>query len=226
MNRDQVKGTAKDIAGKVQRKVGEATGDTEQQIKGGASNPTFKLTTQGAEGPQRYVLRKKPPGQLLASAHQVDREHRVMKALESTGVPVPRMRHLCDDASIIGTAFYVMDFLDGRIFRDATLPGLLRSERSAIYDELNATLAKLHQVDYVARGLSDFGRPGGYFCAMNASFVVGGWSFVASLVGRWSSIDCGSRRTTNDRRLTTHGSPLEDEDARTTAKSVLDRLTF
>lgn len=134
-----------------------------QQIKGGASNPTFKLTTQGAEGPQRYVLRKKPPGQLLASAHQVDREHRVMKALESTGVPVPRMRHLCDDASIIGTTFYVMDFLDGRIFRDATLPGLLRSERSAIYDELNATLAKLHQVDYVARGLSDFGRPGGYF---------------------------------------------------------------
>jgi aminoglycoside phosphotransferase (APT) family kinase protein len=136
---------------------------TVQQIKGGASNPTFKLTTQGVNGPQHYVLRKKPPGQLLASAHQVDREYRVMKALEGTDVPVPRMRHLCDDASIIGTTFYVMDFLDGRIFRDATLPGLSRRERSAIYDELNSTLAKLHQVDYVARGLSDFGRPGGYF---------------------------------------------------------------
>jgi aminoglycoside phosphotransferase (APT) family kinase protein len=134
-----------------------------QQIKGGASNPTFKLTTQGLNGPLRYVLRKKPPGQLLASAHQVDREYRVMKALQDTGVPVPRMRHLCDDPEVIGTSFYVMDFLDGRIFRDATLPGLSKSDRAAIYDELNATLAKLHKVDYEAVGLGDFGRPGGYF---------------------------------------------------------------
>jgi aminoglycoside phosphotransferase (APT) family kinase protein len=134
-----------------------------QQIKGGASNPTFKLTTQGRDGQLQYVLRKKPPGQLLASAHQVDREYRVMKALEGTGVPVPHMRHLCQDASIIGTPFYVMDFLEGRIFRDATLPGSTRAERAAIYDELNATLAELHQVDYVARGLSDFGRASGYF---------------------------------------------------------------
>jgi aminoglycoside phosphotransferase (APT) family kinase protein len=134
-----------------------------QQIKGGASNPTFKLTTEGPNGPLAYVLRKKPPGQLLASAHQVDREYRVMKALENTGVPVPRMRHLCQDDSIIGTAFYVMDFLEGRIFRDATLPGLSAAERSAVYDELNATLAKLHKVDYEAVGLGDFGRPGGYF---------------------------------------------------------------
>jgi aminoglycoside phosphotransferase (APT) family kinase protein len=134
-----------------------------QQIKGGASNPTFKLTAEGPNGPLRYVLRKKPPGVLLASAHQVDREYRVMKALEGTGVPVPRMRHLCTDDSVIGTAFYVMDFLDGRIFRDATLPGLTRAERAEIYDQLNLTLAKLHQVDYVARGLGDFGRPDGYF---------------------------------------------------------------
>jgi aminoglycoside phosphotransferase (APT) family kinase protein len=134
-----------------------------QQIKGGASNPTFKLTTQSESGPRHYVLRKKPPGQLLVSAHQVDREYRVMKALKGTGVPVPRMRHLCQDDAVIGTAFYVMDFLDGRIFRDATLPGLSRNERVAIYDDLNATLAKLHQVDYVARGLSDFGRASGYF---------------------------------------------------------------
>ena len=134
-----------------------------QQIKGGASNPTFKLTAEGLNGPLRYVLRKKPPGVLLASAHQVDREYRVMKALEGTGVPVPRMRHLCTDDSVIGTAFYVMDFLDGRIFRDATLPGLTRAERAEIYDQLNLTLAKLHQVDFVARGLGDFGRPDGYF---------------------------------------------------------------
>jgi aminoglycoside phosphotransferase (APT) family kinase protein len=150
------------LASYLAREIGDfGSGLVVQQIRGGASNPTFFLTTDG--GARRYVLRKKPPGQLLASAHQVDREHRVMKALEGTGVPVPRMRHLCMDDSIIGTAFYVMDYLDGRIFRDATLPGLSREERAKIYDELNATLAKLHQVDYVARGLGDFGRPGGYF---------------------------------------------------------------
>jgi len=133
------------------------------QIKGGASNPTFLLSTNDGGEVKRYVLRKKPPGQLLQSAHQVDREYRVMKALAGTGVPVPRMRHLCNDDKPIGTPFYVMDYLEGRIFRDAALPGLSRDERAAIYDQLNATLAKLHQVDYAARGLSDFGRPGGYF---------------------------------------------------------------
>jgi len=134
-----------------------------QQIKGGASNPTYKLTTQGPNGPLGYVLRKKPPGTLLASAHQIDREYRVMKALENTGVPVPRMRLLETDDSVIGTGFYVMDFLEGRVFRDARLPGLSPKERAAVYDELNATLAKLHQVDYLAVGLGDFGRPSGYF---------------------------------------------------------------
>jgi aminoglycoside phosphotransferase (APT) family kinase protein len=132
-----------------------------QQFQGGASNPTFLLSTGG--GRNRYVLRKKPPGQLLASAHQVDREFRVMKALEGSGVPVPRMRLLCEDESVIGTAFYVMDFLEGRIFRDARLPGLAPAERSRIYDELNATLAALHKVDFEACGLADFGRPGNYF---------------------------------------------------------------
>jgi len=134
-----------------------------RQFQGGASNPTFLLTTQGPEGPRRYVLRKKPPGQLLASAHQVDREFKIMKALGQTDVPVPRMRWLCEDPAIIGTTFYVMDFLPGRIFRDATLPDLTPAERAAVYDELNATLAKLHKVDYAAVGLSDFGRAGGYF---------------------------------------------------------------
>lgn len=133
-----------------------------QQFQGGASNPTFLLATETPHGPRRYVLRKKPPGQLLASAHQVDREYRVMKALEGQ-IPVPHMRALCEDPEVIGTAFYVMDFLQGRIFRDARLPGLEPAERAAIYDELNATLAKLHQVDFEAVGLGDYGRPGNYF---------------------------------------------------------------
>jgi aminoglycoside phosphotransferase (APT) family kinase protein len=130
-----------------------------QQFQGGASNPTF-LLTDGAGW--RYVLRKKPPGQLLASAHQVDREYRVMKALGGL-VPVPVMRALCEDPEVIGTAFYVMDYLEGRIFRDATLPDCTPAERTAIYDDLNATLAKLHQVDFAAVGLADYGRPGNYF---------------------------------------------------------------
>jgi aminoglycoside phosphotransferase (APT) family kinase protein len=132
---------------------------TLRQFQGGASNPTFFV---GA-GERRYVLRKKPPGQLLASAHQVDREYRVMKALGGIGFPVPVMRALCMDDSVIGTAFYVMDYLEGRIFRDARLPGLEPAERAAIYDELNAVLARLHAVDYAAIGLSDYGRPGNYF---------------------------------------------------------------
>lgn len=129
-----------------------------QQFQGGASNPTFLLTTDNG----RYVLRKKPPGTLLASAHQVDREYKAMKALDGH-IPVPKMRALCTDDAVIGTAFYVMDYLPGRIFRDATLPDQTPAERAAIYDELNATLAKLHQVDFEAVGLGDFGRAGGYF---------------------------------------------------------------
>ena len=130
-----------------------------RQFQGGASNPTYLLTA----GDSRYVLRKKPPGQLLPSAHQVDREYRVMKALGDVGFPVPKMRALCEDPAVIGTSFYVMDFLDGRIFRDARLPGLTPSERTAIYDELNVTLARLHSIDPAAIGLADYGRPGNYF---------------------------------------------------------------
>ncbi len=129
------------------------------QFNRGASNPTFLLTTPGA----RYVLRKKPPGALLPSAHQVDREYRVMSALGDAGFPVPVMRALCQDDGVIGTAFYVMDFLEGRIFRDARMPGLAPAERAALYDDLNATLARLHAVDWRAAGLQDFGRPGNYF---------------------------------------------------------------
>jgi aminoglycoside phosphotransferase (APT) family kinase protein len=129
------------------------------QFTRGASNPTFLITA----GDRRLVLRKKPPGQLLASAHQVDREYRVMKALGETGFPVPHMRVLCEDESVIGQAFYVMDFMEGRIFRDARMPGLERAERAGLYDDLNATLARLHQVDWQAAGLADYGRPGNYF---------------------------------------------------------------
>ncbi len=129
------------------------------QFRGGASNPTFLVTA----GDRRYVLRKKPPGQLLASAHQVDREYRVMKALGTTGFPVPVMRALCQDESIIGTTFYVMDFLEGRIFRNARLPGLEPAERTAIYDELVTVMTRLHGVDYEAIGLADYGRPGNFF---------------------------------------------------------------
>jgi aminoglycoside phosphotransferase (APT) family kinase protein len=130
-----------------------------RQFQRGASNPTFLIS----DGERRWVMRKKPPGALLASAHQVAREFRVMKALGAAGFPVPRMRVLCADAGVIGTDFYVMDFLEGRIFRDARMPGLTPAERAAAYDELNATLARLHQADWRALGLEDYGRPGNYF---------------------------------------------------------------
>jgi len=129
------------------------------QFKGGQSNPTYKLETPTGA----YVLRRKPPGVLLPSAHAVDREHRVMKALGEAGFPAPKMYGLCEDEAVIGTAFYVMDFVEGRIFWDPYLPDLSREERTAIYDASNATLARLHAVDVGAAGLSDFGKPGNYF---------------------------------------------------------------
>ena len=132
---------------------------TAEKFAGGQSNPTYLI--EAASG--RYVLRRKPPGNLLKSAHAVDREFRVMAALADTPVPVPAMRVLCDDDSIIGSMFYVMDFLDGRIFWDASLPEQTPEERSAIYDNMNKVLADLHNVDVDAVGLSDYGRPGNYF---------------------------------------------------------------
>ncbi|MGX5839847.1 phosphotransferase family protein [Mesorhizobium sp. ArgA1] len=131
-----------------------------EKFKSGQSNPTYLLTA--ASG--RYVLRAKPPGQLLKSAHQVDREFTVMKALAGTDVPVPRMLHLWGEDSPIGRMFYVMEFLDGRIFWDPAVPESRgNDERAALYDAMNATLAALHDVDVEAVGLGDFGRPGNYF---------------------------------------------------------------
>ena len=126
----------------------------------GQSNPTYGL--QAASG--RYVLRAKPPGKLLPSAHQVDREYRVMRALGGTDVPVPRMLALAEaDESPIGRTFFVMEHVDGRIFWDPALPDEAPPARASIYDAMNATLAALHSVDPAAVGLSDFGRPGNYF---------------------------------------------------------------
>jgi len=129
-----------------------------EQFQGGQSNPTYRI----AAGDRRYVLRRKPPGPLLPSAHAVDREFRVMTALAGTAVPVPRMYALCDDASVIGTPFYVMEYVEGRVLWDPTLPGMTPAERAAHYDELNRVIAALHQVDVEAVGLADYGRPGNY----------------------------------------------------------------
>lgn len=126
-----------------------------RQFQGGQSNPTFLLEDAGGG---HHVLRKKPPGKLLPSAHMVEREYRAMAALAGHGVPVPAARLLCEDPAIIGTPFYVMDYIDGRVFSDVTLAGMDPAERAAIYDAMNATLAALHGVDYAAAGLSDFGR--------------------------------------------------------------------
>jgi aminoglycoside phosphotransferase (APT) family kinase protein len=130
-----------------------------QKTPTGQSNPTFILTTPSG----KYVLRKKPPGRLLKSAHQVDREYRVMKALEGTDVPVPRMLHLCQDDAVIGTTFYVMAFVDGTVFWDPALPELTNAQRGKLYDEQNRALAALHSVDPAKVGLADFGRAGSYF---------------------------------------------------------------
>ncbi len=128
------------------------------QFSGGQSNPTFLLKA----GSGSYVLRRKPPGKLLPSAHAVDREFRVISALYSTKVPVARTFALCEDESVIGTAFYIMDYVQGRVLWDGALPDSSSQQRSAIYDELNRVIAELHMVDYSAVGLSDFGRPGNY----------------------------------------------------------------
>jgi aminoglycoside phosphotransferase (APT) family kinase protein len=129
------------------------------QFKGGQSNPTF-LVTAGGKG---YVVRRKPPGQLLPSAHAVDREYRVMTALGSTDVPVPRTYALCEDESVIGTPFFVMDYVEGRIFWEPGLPELSAQERARVYDAMNDAIARLHKVDPSSVGLADYGKPGNYF---------------------------------------------------------------
>ncbi|WP_211251976.1 phosphotransferase [Arenimonas malthae] len=132
---------------------------TATKFKGGQSNPTYLV--EAASG--RYVLRRKPPGTLLPSAHAVDREFRVLKALHGGAVPVAEPLHLCTDASVIGSVFYLMQFVEGRVFWDPSLPGLDAPARGATYEAIIATLAALHGVDVAAVGLGDYGKPGNYF---------------------------------------------------------------
>ena len=133
-----------------------------EQFQGGQSNPTYKVTAGANRDGRRYVLRRKPPGHLLPSAHAVEREYRILSALAGSEVPVPRTFALCEDPSVIGTPFFVMEYVEGRILWDPTLPGMTRDERAAHYAELNRVIAALHCFDYEAAGLSDFGRPGNY----------------------------------------------------------------
>ena len=130
-----------------------------EKFAGGQSNPTFRVSAASGE----YVLRRQPPGKLLKSAHAVDREYRVIEALASTDVPVARVHHLCTDGDVIGSMFYVMEYCDGRIFWDPSIPEVGRDERTAIYGEMIRVLAALHGVDVDAVGLADFGKPGNYF---------------------------------------------------------------
>jgi aminoglycoside phosphotransferase (APT) family kinase protein len=137
------------------------------QFEGGQSNPTFLLHS----GDLKHVLRKKPPGKLLPSAHQVEREYRVMQALQNTGVPVPKMLLLCEDDTLIGTPFFVMEYVPGRVLADLTLPGMNPQDRQAVYSDMVRVLAALHSVNYVKLGLEDYGKPGNYF-----SRQIGRWS--------------------------------------------------
>lgn len=132
---------------------------TVKKFKGGQSNPTYLLTTPA----KKYVLRRKPPGKLLPSAHAIDREYRVMSALGGEKFPVPKTYALCEDAGIIGTAFFIMDFIEGRIFWDASLPGIAPQERRALYLELVDVIARLHKIDFEKAGLGDYGKAGNYF---------------------------------------------------------------
>ena len=134
---------------------------TVEMFKGGQSNPTYKLITPG----RSYVMRAKPGpvAKLLPSAHAIEREFAVMRGLHGTDVPVPRMLALCEDESVIGRAFYIMEFMAGRVLWDQGLPGMQPAERGAYYDEMNRVIAALHSVDFAARGLADYGKPGNYF---------------------------------------------------------------
>ncbi|PZP28058.1 MAG: phosphotransferase family protein [Roseateles depolymerans] len=155
-----------------------------EQFKGGQSNPTYLLTTPGTQ----YVMRSKPgpAAKLLPSAHAIEREFQVMRALAGTAVPVPQMLALCEDESIIGRAFYVMSFMSGRVLWDQSLPGMSQADRAAHYDEMNRVIAALHQVDFQALGLGGYGKPGSYF-----ERQIGRWSkqYLASVTGPNEAMD-------------------------------------
>jgi aminoglycoside phosphotransferase (APT) family kinase protein len=166
------------LAALIHTQLGERLGEI-RQMRGGQSNPTFLVATDQGE----YVLRKQPPGQLLPSAHAVDREYRVLAALAGTDVPVPRPVLYCGDRDVIGTPFYLMERLRGRVFWAPALPELARAERRAIFRAMSDTLARLHRVDWRAVGLADFGKPGNYF---------------ARQIGRWTKQWQGSQTRANE----------------------------
>ena len=155
-----------------------------EQFKGGQSNPTYKLVTPT----RQYVMRSKPgpAAKLLPSAHAVEREFRVMKALAASAVPVPQMLLLCEDEAVIGRAFYLMSFVEGRVLWEQSLPGMQPGERAAIYDEMNRVIAALHQVDVSAVGLDSYGKPGNYF-----ERQIGRWSkqYLASVTEPIAEMD-------------------------------------
>ena len=158
---------------------------TVEQFKGGQSNPTYRLSTPGGS----YVLRRKPPGAILKGAHAVEREAEVLVGLARAGFPVAHVYALCMDDGVIGSAFYIMEMVEGRIFWDATLPDVPPSRRAAYFDAMNATIAALHTIDYEAVDLAGYGRPGNYF---------------ARQVGRWSKQyveDADAGRDSNMDRL-------------------------
>ena len=130
-----------------------------RQFRGGQSNPTYLLEAPSGQ----YVLRRKPPGKLLKSAHAVDREFRIISALYAAGYPVPRPYVLCEDEEVVGTVFFIMEFVDGRIFWELDMPDADPDERRAVYDHVNRTIADLHSFDPASVGLQDYGVPGNYF---------------------------------------------------------------
>ncbi len=157
---------------------------TVEIFKGGQSNPTYKLITPSAS----YVMRAKPGpvAKLLPSAHAVEREFKVMQGLQGTDVPVPKMYCLCEDESVIGRAFYVMEFVEGRVLWDQSLPGMTHTQRGEIYDEMNRVIAALHKVKFAERGLADYGKPGNYF-----ERQIGRWSkqYTASITQPIAEMD-------------------------------------
>jgi aminoglycoside phosphotransferase (APT) family kinase protein len=169
-----------------------------EKFAGGQSNPTYLVRTPKAN----YVLRRKPPGHLLKSAHAIEREYRVMKALADTPVPVPRMLLICEDDHVLGTSFFLMEHVAGCVLWDPALPDETPAARAAVYDEMNAALASLHSVDIAAVGLADFGRPGNYFARQLAR-----WSeqYRASETGTLADMD---------RLIAWLGAALPDDDGR------------
>ncbi|MFT4054150.1 MAG: phosphotransferase family protein [Novosphingobium sp.] len=158
------------------RIAGMATGLSATKFKGGQSNPTYRIHGPGGD----FVLRRKPPGKLVGSAHRIDREFRILAALDGTGVPVPRAIAYCPDESVIGSAFFIAEFVDGRVFWEAPMDGVAPAHRAAIHDEANGILARLHDLDPAAIGLADLAPPG---------------SYAARNLARWSDLYRAARPT-------------------------------